>query len=282
MHKLNDFGFKTNRSTYLVAEIGINHGGNIKIAKDLVVSAASTGCDAVKFQTYISEKRAPKNKFPDLFNLLKTCELTFSEFEELKMLCNEKNIEFISTAFDEESIEFLDSIDMKIFKISSFDLLNHKLLEKVANLNKTVITSVGMGTEQEIDNAYKVLSKNKKSKNVILHCISAYPTKVEDAQLTQINILKNRYKECVIGQSDHTNDIVVPCYAIAAGAQIIEKHYKLDDNMDCVDSAVSITEGQMALLVNKVRNIEKMFGMPKRLLSFQEKEVLKYRRKNIL
>ncbi|MBV69266.1 MAG: N-acetylneuraminate synthase [Pelagibacterales bacterium] len=282
MHKLIDFDFKTVRNTYLIAEIGINHGGNIQTAKDLVVSAANTGCDAVKFQTYISEKRAPKNKFPDLFNLLKSCELTFNEFEQLKMLCNEKNIEFISTAFDEESIEFLDSIDMKIFKISSFDLLNHKLLEKVANLNKTVITSVGMGTEQEIDDAYKVLAKNGKSKNVILHCISAYPTKEDDAQLMQINILKNKYKECVIGQSDHTNDIVVPCYAVAAGAQIIEKHYKLDDNMDCIDSAVSITEDQMALLVKKVRNIEKMFGQPKRLLSFQEKEVLKYRRKNIL
>ena len=168
---------------------------------------------------------------------------------------------------------------MKIFKISSFDLINHKLLEKVASLNKTVITSVGMGTEKEIDDAYKVLAKNKKSKNVILHCVSAYPTKVENAQLMQINILKNKYNECVIGQSDHTNNILVPCYAVAAGAQIIEKHYKLDDSMNCIDSAVSITEAQMALLVNKVREIEKMFGQEKRLLSFQEKEVLKYRRK---
>jgi N,N'-diacetyllegionaminate synthase len=280
--KLSDYNFKTVYNTYVIAEIGINHNGDLKTAIDIVKSAAKTGCDAVKFQTYISEKRAPKKKNKELYDILKKCELSFSDFTEIKKCCDEYDIEFISTAFDEESIDFLNDINMDIFKISSFDLINHKLLKKIASLNKTNIISVGMGNKKEIAEAYNILSSNKNTKNAILHCISSYPTPVESAKLASINYLKNEYDNCIIGQSDHTSGIIVPAYAVAAGAQVIEKHYKINTEMDCIDSIVSITEEEMINLVKEIRNIEKIFGSAKEDVLEIEKGALQYRRSNIL
>ena len=172
MKVLKNFNFNTNYSTYLIAEIGINHSGSLSNAINLVKSASNTGCNAVKFQTYISEKRAPKNKFPELHEILKKCELNQSDFSTIKNYCDELNIDFISTAFDEESIDFLNSIKMEIFKISSFDLINKKLLNKISSLGKTNILSVGMGNKEEIESATQILSENPKNKNAILHCVS--------------------------------------------------------------------------------------------------------------
>ncbi len=282
MHDLKNFNFKTAFNTFIIAEIGINHGGNINKALELIKSASKTGCDAVKFQTYISEKRAPKKKFSELHDVLKSCELKFSEFLIIKNYCDELNIEFCSTAFDEESIDFLNSIEMKIFKISSFDLINHKLIEKISSLGKTNILSLGMGNKKEIDTASKILERNPKCKNALLHCISSYPTKEEDAHLVTINFLKENYKNFIIGLSDHTVNIKVPAYAAVLGAQIIEKHFKIDENMNCIDESVSITELQMKKLVSEVRLIEKIMGVDKKELTKEEKDIIKYRRNNIL
>ena len=136
---LKNYNFNTLNKTYVIAEIGINHGGSLKKALEIVKSASKTGCDAVKFQTYISEKRAPKKKFPELYDIIiNSCELSFSDFEKIKLYCDDLGIEFISTAFDEESIDFLNSINMNIFKISSFDLINIKLINKIASLGKLI------------------------------------------------------------------------------------------------------------------------------------------------
>lgn len=256
MKELRNFGLNTNNNVFIVAEIGINHGGNINIAKRLIDSVSKTGADAVKFQTYITEKRTYKDS--SIFDILKKCELPFDAFQELKEYTKQYNLEFFSTPFDEESIKYLKSIDCNLYKIASFDVVNHKLLTKIADIRKTVIMSVGMSDLNEIKKAYKIL-KSKTNKIAILHCISAYPTKEEDANLAAIYILKENF-DCVIGQSDHTNDIVVPLYAVAAGAQVIEKHYKIDNKMNCIDDAFSITEEQMKKLVNEVRRIERIWG----------------------
>ena len=282
MKKLSDFNLKTHNSTYIIAEIGINHGGSFNKAVDLIEAASKTGCDAVKFQTYITEKRASKKEFPDLHEILKKCELRLEDFKELKKFCDEKKIDFISTCFDEESIDYLNKIKMNIFKISSFDLINRKLIHKISSLGKTNIISLGMGSKEEIENAVRILSKDKNNKNIILHCISSYPTKENDSNLIEINYLKEKFNNCVIGHSDHTNDIRVPCYAVAAGAQVIEKHFKINDDMECIDSAVSITQRQMTELINEIRKIEKIFGSGKKELTEQEKEVIKYRRRDTL
>ncbi|HHT9108059.1 MAG TPA: N-acetylneuraminate synthase family protein [Candidatus Wunengus sp. YC64] len=256
MKNLKKYGFSTDNKVYVIAEIGLNHGGSIDTAKRLIDSAARTGVDAVKFQTYLTEKRVPKNS--PIFDILKKCELPFEAFKELKDYTETYNIEFFSTPFDEESVDFLESINCALYKVASFDVVNYKLLSKIADTKKTIIMSVGMANLSEIEEAFKILN-NKTKKLAILHCISAYPTKEEDANLAVIYTLKEKF-DCVIGQSDHTSDIIVPLYAVAAGAQVIEKHYKINEDMDCVDAPVSITEEQMKKLIEEIKRLDKILG----------------------
>jgi len=262
--KLGDFGFDTDNKAYVIAEIGINHGGNIDTARRLVDSASVTGVDAVKFQTYLTEKRVSVDS--PIFDILKKCELSFKDFKELKEYTEQYDMEFFSTPFDKDSVGFLEDIGCNLYKVSSFDVTNQKLLSKIADTGKTVVMSVGMSNLDEIKEAYNIL-KSGTDKIAILHCVSAYPTKEEDANLSAICTLKSKF-ECIVGQSDHTNDITVPIYAVIAGAQIIEKHYMINNEMDCVDAAVSITEDQMKKLVNEIERVERIFG--KGIVGFSE------------
>lgn len=273
--KLKEHGFNTNNRTYIIAEIGINHGGDVEVAKRLVDSAARAKADAVKFQTYITEKRAPEGN-QAVYDILKKCELPFEVFKELKEYAERCGVDFFSTAFDEDSLDYLQEIGCSIFKVASFDVVNRRLLLKVAESGKTVIMSVGMATLKEIEMAYDTLRRG--TKNIaLLHCISSYPTKEGDANLAAIYTLKERF-DCIIGQSDHTNNIVVPLYAVAAGAQIIEKHYMIDDNMECVDGPVSITEEQMKKMIGEIRRIEKIFGTGEFGIRKAEKDITVFRR----
>ena len=273
--KLRDFGFNTDNRTYVIAEIGINHRGSLKVAKQLIDSAASAGVDAVKFQTYITEQRAPKGN-KEVFKLLKDLELPFEAFNELKKYAKKYNLDFFSTAFDKESIEYLESIEINFYKIASFDVVNHNLLREVARTGKPVIMSVGMSNLKEIEKAYSILKEG--TKNIaILHCISSYPTIEKDSKLSNIYKLQEKF-DCIIGQSDHTNEIKVPIYAVAAGAQIIEKHFKIDENFECIDSSVSITELQMKKLVEEVRALERIFGMESFGVREVEKKTVAFRR----
>lgn len=274
MKDLKSYGFNTSNRFFTIAEVGINHGGDLDKAKSLIDSAARAGADSVKFQTYLTEKRAPKNS--PIFDILKKCELPFDTFESLKNYADVQNIEFFSTPFDEESLQCLENIGVSMYKVASFDVVNHKLLRRIAETGKTVIMSVGMANLNEIQSAYKTL-KEKTEKIAILHCVSAYPTDEKDANLAVINSLQNEF-DCVIGQSDHTNDILVPLYAASMGAQVLEKHYKINDKMDCVDSPVSITENQFATLSNKLKNIEIILGDSDIKSFMVEKGSLQFRR----
>ena len=275
MRNLTDTGINCQHPTFIIAEIGINHGGDIAIAKQLIDSAARTGADAIKFQTYITEKRTPKGS--PIFDILKKCELPFSAFKELKDYSAKKNILFFSTPFDEESVDYLESINCPIYKVASFDVVNMPFLEKIAKTKKPVILSVGMSSVLEIEKAVNILKKYT-NKIALLHCISAYPTKDDEANLAAIHTLREHFKNILIGQSDHTNDILVPTYAVAAGAQILEKHYKISSDMDCIDGPVSITEEQMKKLVIETRHIEKILGNGIPALTEAQKEIEQYRR----
>jgi len=243
--------------TYIIAEIGINHMGNIDKAKKLIDAASRSGVDAVKFQTYITEKRAPKDN-PQIFDILKKCELPFECFKELKNYSDSKNIEFFSTPFDQESVDYLKSMGITKHKIASFDVTNNSLLEYISNNSDNIIMSTGMANIDEVNKAYKTLKKGKVKNISLLHCISAYPTKEIDANLNVIKTLKENFPQCIIGHSDHTPDIKVPLYAVACGAEIIEKHFMIEP--DCVDAPVSINEEQMSNLVLEVRLLEKIMG----------------------
>ena len=261
--------------TYVIAEIGINHRGSIEVAKKLIDSAAKADVDAVKFQTYLTEKRAPKGN-NEVFKILKDLELPFEAFKELKQYAEHQHLDFFSTPFDKESVDYLESIETNLYKVASFDIVNLKLLNEVAKTGKPVIMSVGMSNLEEIEKAYSILKEG--TKNIaILHCISSYPTIEEDSNLSNIYKLQEKFG-CIIGQSDHTNGIKVPIYAAAAGAQIIEKHFKINESFECIDSSVSITEVQMKKLVEEIRDLEKAFGYESFGVREVEKEIEAFRR----
>jgi N,N'-diacetyllegionaminate synthase len=255
--KLKQFGINTDNRTYVIAEIGINHGGDLELAKRLIESASRTGVDAVKFQTYITEKRAPKGN-QQVFDILKNCELPFEDFRALKECAESFGVDFFSTPFDRESVEYLQSIDVDIYKVASFDVVNLELLRVLAKVGKPIIMSVGMANRQEIDVAYKTL-RGETQNVALLHCVSSYPLDEKYANLSAIYELQDAY-DCVIGYSDHTPEITTSIMAVAAGAQVIEKHFRIDQEMDCVDALVSITEDQTKKLVGEIRSLEKIFG----------------------
>lgn len=245
------------KKNFLIAEAGINHNGNIKTALRLVDTAKKSGADAIKFQTYITEKRI-KKRYKKIFNILKKCELKFKEFKLIKDYCKSKNITFFSTPFDKESVQYLNEINVKLFKISSFDIGNYDLINEIIKTKKPTIVSTGMAKLKEIDKINS-LFKIKKIKLSILHCISSYPNKDESSYLSNIDFLKKRYKS-EIGISDHTNDIKIPIYGKLLGANIIEKHLKINKRHKCIDAPVSITGDQFRELRDEITKIDTIFG----------------------
>ena len=276
MHdNLNRVGLKTADDFYVIAEIGINHGGDIKKAYSLIDSAARTGCHAVKFQTYITENRVSSKQSP-IYGILKQCELSFDCFNELKVYSESKGLQFFSTPFDQKSIEYLISIGTEIFKIASFDVTNTDLIKTIASTEKTIIMSVGMASREEIDVSYSLLTQ-KSDKIILMHCVSAYPLEPTDANLNCLITLKESFN-CLIGYSDHTNGIDVPLLAFAMGARVIEKHYRIDDEFECVDAPVSINEVQMKQMIEKMREIDKIQGQEKLALRPVEQTTTIHRR----
>ena len=271
---LMDFGFETKNRTFVIAEAGINHGGDLETAKRMIESAKKTGCDVIKFQTYITEKRTFKGS--PIFDILKKCELSLDSFKDLKKCADDEGIKFFSTPFDDESVDCLVNLNCDLYKIASFDMKNYAFLTKVASTKKPVILSTGMSNLDEISEAYATMKKQT-DKIALLHCVSSYPTPPELSNLSSLYVLSEKF-DCVIGHSDHTDGIEVPLLAVAAGAQIIEKHFKISAKMDCVDASVSITENQMRSLVSQVRYIESIFGEEKKELMDLEKGCLVFRR----
>jgi sialic acid synthase SpsE len=196
----------------------------------------------------------------------------------LRDYAKNKGLDFFSTPFDAESVQFLNGMGVDLFKVASFDVTNMSLLKTIAATKKPVILSVGLSNMAEIKNAYGLLSEYTKN-IVLLHCISAYPTNEEDANLSAIETLKATFP-CLIGHSDHTPDIFVPSLAVAAGARVIEKHFKLDDN--CVDAPVSINELQLKELVKNIRRIERIQGTGAVELTEAQKPCAQYRRHSTL
>lgn len=274
---IKEYGIPCKHETYVIAEIGLNHNGDMTVAKQLIDAAIEAGVDAVKFQTYQTEKRTPKGS--PIFDILKKCELTHKNFLELADYSTKKGVQFFSTPFDVESLDYLCKNNTSLLKIASFDLLNKEFLRKIAEKKKTVILSVGMSNILEIQEAVQILT-SKGGKVCLLHCVSAYPTPENEANLLAIRNLEETFEGFVIGQSDHTNDILVPLYAVALGARIIEKHFKLDEAMECVDAPVSITKNQMEKLVKEIRRLEQILGSGELAVSASQEGCVQYRRKS--
>jgi N,N'-diacetyllegionaminate synthase len=242
--------------TFIIAEAGINHNGDLDAAFRLVKEAKLAGADAIKFQTYDTDKRVAKSN--PVYEILKKCELTQDQQARIKNYAEDLDIVFFSTPFDEDSINFLQSINIPMLKIASFDIVNKKLILAAAATGLPLIISRGMASQGEIDEAVEICKAHSVEFS-LLHCVSAYPAPKESVNLRIINTLQKKYS-CPIGYSDHTLDIDASVYAVAAGACIIEKHFTLDKNMDGPDQKMSVDPIELKLLVSKIRELEIMLG----------------------
>lgn len=259
----------------IIAEAGVNHNGSIDVAKQLINKAAEAGADIIKFQTFKSEKLVSKSarqaeyqkrnigsKADDSqLNMLKKLELSQEDHEELMQYCQQKGIKFFSTAFDMESIDYLHSLHMGLWKIPSGEITNYPYIRKIAQYGEPVILSTGMCEMDDICAAMNVLIKFgiKREQITILHCNTEYPTPFEDVNLKAMIALKDEFK-VEVGYSDHTKGIEVPIAAVALGATVIEKHFTLDRNMEGPDHKASLEPDELKAMVSAIRNTEKAVG----------------------
>lgn len=278
---------------YIIAEAGVNHNGSLDIAKKLVDEAKKSGADCIKFQTFIAENIISKNakqakyqtknigKEQSQLEMIKKLELSFEDFKQLNNYCIEKNIDFLSTAFDLESIDFLESLGMNTWKIPSGEITNLPYLIKIAKLKKKVILSTGMSTMQEIEDAVNIFKKYGTTDITILHCTTQYPTLFEDVNLNAMLSIKEKFGYDV-GYSDHTKGIEVPIAAVALGATVIEKHFTLDNNMIGPDHKASLQPDELKKMVESIRNIELSLGDGRKVVANSEKENMSIARKSIV
>jgi N,N'-diacetyllegionaminate synthase len=258
-------------STYIIAEAGVNHNGSLDLAKKMVDSAKEAGADCIKFQTFIAENLVTKdadkaeyqlretNSTESQLEMLRRLELSFDEFIELHEYCKLNNIEFLSTAFDSESMAFLGQLGMGKWKVPSGEITNLPYLIKIAEYKKPVILSTGMSNIDEIESALTVLNDNGASEVTVLHCTTEYPTPFEDVNLNAMTMIQSKLG-VPIGYSDHTKGIEVAIAAVAMGATVIEKHFTLDRNMEGPDHKASLEPSELKAMISAIRNIEMALG----------------------
>lgn len=278
---------------FIIAEAGVNHNGSMEIAIKLVDAAASAGADAIKFQTFKAEnlvcKNAAKaeyqlettNEKESQFDMLKKLELTSEMHEQLMAYCKQKEIMFLSTPFDVESLHYLNEKNIAILKIPSGEITNYPFLREIGKTGRKVILSSGMSTLEEVRRAVKVLKESGSKEITVLHCNTEYPTPYTDVNLKAMCTLKKELG-VEIGYSDHTQGIGVPIAATALGATVIEKHFTLDRNMDGPDHKASLEPDELQSMVQAIRNIEAALGDGIKMPTKSEKRNIDVVRKSIV
>ena len=260
--------------TIIIAEAGVNHNGSIELAKQLVDKAVEAGVDYIKFQTFkaskLVTKTAKKAEYQqkniggsddNQYMMLKKLELSEEAHNVLIDYCQKKGIKFFSTAFDLESIDYLHSLGLNLWKIPSGEVTNYPFLKNIASYNEKTILSTGMCDMVDVRAAVDALYKNGLSKEnlILLHCNTEYPSPFEDVNLKAMDALRNEFG-VEVGYSDHTKGIEVPIAAVALGATVIEKHFTLDRNMEGPDHKASLEPDELKAMVSAIRNIEKAVG----------------------
>jgi N-acetylneuraminate synthase len=256
---------------YIIAEAGVNHNGDIRIAKQLIEAGKDAGVDCVKFQTWKTEalitSDAPKAAYQlkndgegSQFEMLKKLELTYEDFKELQNYSRQVGIDFLSTPDEQESLNFLvDDLHMPIIKVGSGEINNLLYLKQIAQKRKPVILSTGMCNMSDVERAFLTLIKNGSPEVAILHCTSEYPAALDTVNLRAMDTLRNAF-QVTVGYSDHTEGIAISLAAAARGARIIEKHFTLDKSMPGPDHKASLNPSELKAMVEGIRNIEKALG----------------------
>jgi N,N'-diacetyllegionaminate synthase len=263
---------KVRDGVFVIAEAGVNHNGEISIAKELVDVAVDAKCDAVKFQTWITEKVYSRSKsvkpeyhvrttgeVESAYDTIKQLELSFAAFEEIKAYCDKRGIAFFSTPDEIESARFLAGINVPWMKTASQDVTNIPFLRQLANMGIPMIFSTGAASLDEVAAAVEVIQRVNRQL-VILHCVSSYPAPWEEMNLEFIATLRRMYPECIIGFSDHTTGSEVAAAALALGARVFEKHFTLDRNMAGPDHQASLNPRELADYTQVLRRIHQSLG----------------------
>lgn len=278
---------------FIIAEAGVNHNGDLALAKQLVLAAKEAGADAVKFQTFQAKHLvtadAPQadyqarnsGKTESQFDMLKRLELPLEAFAELSRYCQELGIMFMSTAFDEESADFLAGLGMSIFKIPSGELTNIPLLQHIARFGKPMIVSTGMGTIEEIKEAVEAIQAAGNDDITVLHCVTDYPTPPEQVNLRAMHVIQAALG-VPIGYSDHSMGIEASVIAVAAGAKVIEKHFTLDCNLPGPDHKASLEPKDLGEMVKGIRKVEVLLGSGKKQPNEAELAVAKIVRRSVV
>lgn len=279
--------------TFIIAEAGVNHNGDIKLAKKLIDAAYAAGADAVKFQTFVPEnvisifaEKAPyqvemTGAEESQLEMVRKFFLPFERFSELSIYAKEKGIMFLSTPFDIDSLEYLETLDIPIIKVPSGEIVNLPLLLAIASLQKPVILSTGMSNMEEIRFARNTLLDNGAESVCLLHCNTEYPTPFKDANLKAMLALEQEFGG-EVGYSDHTLGIEAPIAAVALGAKVIEKHFTLDKTMEGPDHSSSIEPDELIAMVKAIRNIELALGLQAKAPTESEKKNISIARKSIV
>lgn len=263
----------TDKKTYIIAEAGVNHNGDIHLAKQLVDIAVNAGADAVKFQTFKAKnivsqfaqkadyQKETTNKEESQLQMIQKLELDINAHKELMNYCSKKGISFLSSPFDLESIQLLVNLGLEIFKIPSGEITNLPYLQRIGKFKKQVILSTGMSNLQEIEKALQILTESGTSKDkiTVLQCNTEYPTPFEDVNLKAMLTIQDTF-HVNVGFSDHTPGIEIPIAAVALGAKIIEKHFTIDKNMEGPDHKASLEPNELKLMIESIRNVEQALG----------------------
>ena len=278
---------------FIIAEAGVNHNGNIELAKKLIDVAKEAGADAIKFQTFKAEKVISKyaematyqknnlKKSMKQIEMARGFELKFRDFTELKEYCDKKDIVFLSSPFDEESVDFLDGL-VPYYKVPSGEIINYPYLKLIASKGKPVILSTGMATLSDVEKALNTIKEvDPKIEIYLLHCTTNYPCPYNEVNLKAMLTLKEAFK-LPVGYSDHTLGIEVPVAAVAMGACIVEKHFTLDKNLPGPDHKASLEPHELKMMVRSIRNIEKALGNGIKSPNKSELSIMKNVRKSLV
>lgn len=289
--KISDKLIGEGEPCFIIAEAGVNHNGSVELAKELIDAAKDAGADAVKFQTFKAEKVV----IPDVgkaeyqkettgveesqYEMIEKLELTENDFKELADYAKKKDIIFLSSPFDKESVDLLDRFGVPAFKVGSGEITNFPLLRHIAKKGKLIILSTGMATLGEVERALRVIREVGVGDIVLLHCVTNYPAKMEDVNLRAIETLKHAFK-LPVGFSDHTLGITVPIAAISLGAVVVEKHFTLDKNLPGPDHKASLEPEELREMVKVIKDVEKAFGDGIKKPAKEEEEIKKVARRS--
>lgn len=280
---------------YIIAEAGVNHNGSLELALRLCDAAKLAGVDAVKFQTWKTEKIVGNqtktadyqaintaNSNQTQFDMLKKLELSQEDFKRIQEYCIQIGIDFLSTPDEEDSLQFLvEELHLPVIKIGSGEVTNIHYLRQIASYRLPVILSTGMSTLSQVAKAYEVLKDEGAPEIILLHCTTNYPCPMEEVNLRAMVTLKNAF-HCTVGYSDHTLGIEIPVAAVALGAQVIEKHFTLDRNMDGPDHPASLNPEELKRMVSEIRNVEKALGDGIKRPNVSERNISKVVQKSIV